>query len=370
MPELEKKDDKDKGLTLAGDDTGDGSVQSISDDQIYAPEPPTRDNPAESPPDAVGELGGVEGEEPPKPAAGEGDEPPAEAGPGEDITGQEPGEGNPPEEKPKPKDGEDGEGGDDEPPRPVVLWDPDRQRDDQEKANERKALEKRNADLESEVTRLKEQAQATAGKPGASKEDKAAAADLESLESEIQAMDPEDMDTGKLKAMMAKIAKAVKSAKSSDVEAVRQELRELKADRQKEQDDRSKAAERAQATRRNAALNAHIEALDKEHDPSGKLRNEASTLVAKMIADEGYTADRLPDLATAKLMYNEAYRTLAKRGKPAGKGAKKPSGDETPRPGRGSGGPAIPPGTKLKPGSIDEVFDQQMRAGHYRPGKK
>lgn len=333
-------------------------ARTISDDELYGPAEAVEKGEAKINPDHEGQSS----------EAIFGHEEAAEAA-AEEPAGQ-------PEEKPPAKQGEPEEEAeeaeDKQPPAPVSFWDPERQKRDQEHANEKKALQSK---YESDVAVLKAQlatvlqrADSAAQQDGATRSQKDAADDLAG---EIKALgkfdelDPDEM-TAKdfkqaLKAHRGVLEKALAGRQSSGDSEVAKEVREL---REKLEARERAESERREADRRaaiDADLNNHVKALDEQH--GADLHNSAQKLAYKMALDAGYTPERTPDLTTIKLLYNEAYRALAeKKGRTTA--SRKPARGTAPRSVPGTGGAV--PATPTKYGSLDDVLEDMAGRGRFR----
>lgn len=247
--------------------------------------------------------------------------------------------------------------------KPIGLWDKDRQREQQEAANERKALEAKVAALETKLSEVSAKAQEKADKSGdaddAAKAD--ALADIEKQANEMLAGIDEDANAEKLskalKGGMTKLFEALKAVKAAHGDS--RETRELKSKLEGLEKQLGEAKEAEAAKNRSKAESdavdaqrAHIVALDKKYGE--KLHNAAIRRAQEKMEAEGYSDKRRPSLAASKAFLDAAYAEVALE-----KGVKAaPAKNTGPRPDTGTGGRSPNTNEKLRSGSLDSVMDQ------------
>lgn len=233
-----------------------------------------------------------------------------------------------------------------------LLWDPDRQKRDQEHANRVKQLE---AELAEERAR-----KPGAEKPGAGEP---TAVDVVDLEKEVEALAKNDdvtaEDIAKVNRKVVAALKAVTSGGTlrAELESLKRELQETK--KQTEVDNRTSAEAQAQKQ-----FDDMLAGLDKQY--GARLHNDAYREVQKWLKDKGYNStNNRPTLHLLESRFELVYGRLAKEHPAPGK--RKEPGKRPPRAETGKGGASIP---EVKAGDIDSVARQMLRAGRFDFGKK
>lgn len=225
-------------------------------------------------------------------------------------------------------------------------WDKERQRKDQEAANERKELTKSVADLSAKLD------QALQSKPAETKPAKPAAeaVDVDALLAEAEGLDPDVAGGAEFSAVIKKMAKGLKLLATKPVDAEsQQELKTLR-DGLKAVTDRLAQQDQADAQAKTKADSDHsLEALDKQY--GAQFRKEASDRAQEMLAAEGYTTT-VP-ITVWKAFHRAAYAEVAFKAAPGRKPVQRPM-----RLPSVAGGRVVPSGTKIKPGSLDDVMAQ------------
>lgn len=351
-------DDLTPDLSVNNEEPG---GRPMTDEEFYA-KIDGKTKPDRPEPQGAEELGAAlaasteEGTQPP--AADPDPEP--EPGAGEAEGGEQP------PEDPPPTDGE----GEDDLPDLYPTWDQDRQRRDQEAANERKEKDGQIAALLDANAKLMARMDAlTTDRDQASQatdEQSKAAEVVEEFTSEVSKLD-EDSPTSEIIAALRKSAAAVKAARelggaeaAKKVQAVESRVEALmgQLEAEKAQKARNEQAEAEEVAK--GQLRSTLRDLDKQH--GAHLRNEAGKRVAARLAEAGYTAEQRADVFTLELLYKEEYAKLAKE-KPPRTAAAKPVQGKPPRGVSGRGGGTVV--GKLKPGSVDDVAKQMDAQGMF-----
>ena len=245
-------------------------------------------------------------------------------------------------------------------------WDEDRQRRDQDHANERKALVGQVDLMKAQMTALQTQL-AEAGKTGADEEAGrkrlAAAGQLEGLMAGLkEEADPAVIAVAvqKMGALIADLIVTPTPGSAIDASQVQEILDRLG---QIETGFRDLSAETA-AQASEANLEKMLRALDHEFSPgSAKYRNAAVKRARDMLGAEGRTVDSPPTPLETQLALRNAYMAEAAGDKKPGD---MPGGKAGVLPGdTGTGGSAAP--FAMGPaGTLEEVLADKMRKGEVR----
>ncbi|MFA4944886.1 MAG: hypothetical protein WC789_09330 [Lentisphaeria bacterium] len=243
----------------------------------------------------------------------------------------------------------------DDKPVTVQLWDTDRQKRDQEHANEVKRLQ---AEIESLKTRPAERETKPAEKPADSK----AKGNLKSLQDKVKALaTSEETTTEDWANLFSGVLLEVERLDSRDqdsgeVEKLKTTIAEMAAKQQQ-------AEQTAGLNRAQEQLNATLERLDKEYAP--QLRNKAVEIVKARLKEKGYTDENPAGLDTVEAYFEAAYAAVDRQSPELRKGAKpaKPAGKPQavrPDPGTGGGGQPAP-----RSGRLRDVSGEMLRSGKF-----
>jgi hypothetical protein len=261
--------------------------------------------------------------------------------------------------------------GDEEKRIEARFWDPDRQKKDQERANQRKALEEERDSLKTQVSTLQTQLEEAKRKPeqqrttGTDDRD----ARIEKLLSSLEKVDLDDEDGKGAEVIVdtqKELLKLLKERKAAgedtgELAALKQEITELRDERKREKAEAKEKADADAQREAQADVDRFVAQMDEEH--GDHLHNRAFKVVSKRLRKAGYDGEkRLPDAYTVKLEYERAYKKLAKK-YPRTKSKARKQG-KVPRTDPGSGGGDVP---AIKTGTREEVAEAMLRAGKFAP---
>lgn len=234
--------------------------------------------------------------------------------------------------------------------KPGRSWDRERQRRDQEAANERKELRSEIETLKRELAEARKNP-APEKSEGAGKE-KPGSVDVDALLEEAEKLNA-DSDAESIGKLVKGLVMAVRDREAgartaSELQEIRETVKRLteKADAQERQ---------AVQSQIKAETDATVAALEKKH--GAHLRNPARERATAIFSEMGYDADKkLPDLPTWKAVMRAAYAEVAaEKG-----GPKKPAKPKTPQPSM-SGGRTVATGKGIKAGSLSEVMSRMRK---------
>lgn len=247
-------------------------------------------------------------------------------------------------------------------------WDRERQRRDQEAANNRKAVDaltKSVDDQKKVIEDLQAQLKSGVAKGGQTQADSETADELAQLMSNVDKLTEDsrsDEVIETLKAVakrLATLAKGDSGAESKIAKELATEVADLKKKIiAREEADRATAAQAAQDGAVQD-LRKHIGKLDGHY--GDKFKAPARDLALKMLEEDGFNEKNQPPLRHAKRVFSLAYAQVVSQ-TPAPKAKQKPAGI---RPDTGTGGVAEPPEgkAKIKDGSLKAVIGQMKKVG-------
>lgn len=240
-------------------------------------------------------------------------------------------------------------------------WDLERQRRDQDHANERKALADQNAALQETTLRLLERLE----KAGQPKPDSQAADDLADLSETIRGLTEDSEPTDIIRAM-PKILDALKKVRASggastELTALRKQVEEQQAALEELRTGQSQSAETRAYEKRKEHFNDFLDAKDKDKDYGPDLRNEAVRIATAEVVDLGYTSENPCSEDVMILALKNAYRE-ARDARTAKKvPARRDGGKPRPAADAGAGGGAAGGGGKPKGRMSNREFLRRFR---------